>query len=126
MCEDNWVQREDGWYYYGPGGMKSYGWLLRWDGWYYLDTETGRMMNGAQKSADRNIFSRTVERCMKTTGTGTGSEWYYYQQGGMKAKGWVLLADGWYYLDPESGVMARGVQTIGGQEYRFQCKRTYV
>ena len=23
-----------------------------------------------------------------------GSEWYYYQQGGMKAKGWVLLADG--------------------------------
>ena len=32
-----------------------------------------------------------------------GSEWYYYQQGGMKAKGWVLLADGWYYLDPEQG-----------------------
>ena len=50
-----------------------------------------------------------------------GSEWYYYQQGGMKAKGWVLLADGWYYLDPESGVMARGVQTIGGQEYRFNA-----
>ena len=74
MCEDNWVQREDGWYYYGPGGMKSYGWLLRWDGWYYLDTETGRMMNGAQENErSRSIFSRTVERCMKTTGTGTAA-----------------------------------------------------
>ena len=121
MCEDNWVQREDGWYYYGPGGMKSYGWLLRWDGWYYLDTETGRMMNGAQEIGGQEDLFQDGGKMYENYWYWDGSEWYYYQQGGMKAKGWVLLADGWYYLDPESGVMARGVQTIGGQEYRFNA-----
>ena len=52
----------------------------------------------------------------------TAAEWYYFiSRAVWKAKRLVLLADGWYYLDPESGVMARGVQTIGGQEYRFNA-----
>lgn len=79
------------------------------------------MMNGAQEIGGQEYLFQDGGKMYENYWYWDGSEWYYYQQGGMKAKGWVLLADGWYYLDPESGVMARGVQTIGGQEYRFNA-----
>ena len=117
MCEDNWVQREDGWYYYGPGGMKSYGWLLRWDGWYYLDTETGRMMNGAQEIGGHEYRFNASGHMYENQWIQEDGNWYFYNVGGAKAKnGWTLDGQTWYYMDAE-GVMQTGWLNLNGTWY---------
>ncbi|MGI6094896.1 MAG: N-acetylmuramoyl-L-alanine amidase [Lachnospiraceae bacterium] len=46
----------------------------------------------------------------------TDGKWYYVNQNGEKATGWILHGTGWYYLD-KNGVMLTGLQTIDGKLY---------
>ena len=43
--------------------------------------------------------------------------WYYCDASGNFKTGWLLSGSSWYYLDPASGAMLTGVQTINGSMY---------
>ncbi len=45
--------------------------------------------------------------------------WRYYNAAGASCTGWVETASGWYYLDPQTGLMKTGLQQIDGKTYYF-------
>lgn len=45
--------------------------------------------------------------------------WRYYNAAGTTCTGWIETASGWYYLDPQTGLMKTGQQQIDGQTYYF-------
>lgn len=45
--------------------------------------------------------------------------WRYYNAAGAVCTGWIETASGWYYLDPQTGLMLTGLQQIDGQTYYF-------
>ena len=47
-------------------------------------------------------------------------QWFYYYKGVLQ-KGWMMSSKSklWYWLDPETGVMATGFQSIEGKWYYF-------
>ena len=45
---------------------------------------------------------------MSISGRMTREGWYYYGAEGIKSRGWIQLEDGWYYLDPNTGLMVTG------------------
>ncbi|WP_182430586.1 hemoblobin-interacting domain-containing protein [Clostridium sp. OM02-18AC] len=48
-----------------------------------------------------------------------GQNWRYQAADGSFAKGWIHTASGWYYLDPDTGVMKTGKTVIDGKQYYF-------
>lgn len=48
-----------------------------------------------------------------------GQNWKYQAADGSFAKGWIHTASGWYYLDPDTGVMKTGKAVIDGKQYYF-------
>lgn len=48
-----------------------------------------------------------------------GQNWKYQAADGSFAKGWIHTASGWYYLDPDTGVMKTGKVVIDGKQYYF-------
>ncbi len=48
-----------------------------------------------------------------------GQNWRYQAADGSFAKGWVHTASGWYYLDPDTGVMKTGKVVVDGKQYYF-------
>lgn len=53
---------------------------------------------------------------MQTGWLNDDGTWYYLQESGRRAYGWINL-DAWYYLDWNTGVMLTGEQEIDGQTY---------
>ena len=45
-----------------------------------------------------------------------GQNWKYQAADGSFANGWIHTASGWYYLDPDAGVMKTGKAVIDGKE----------
>ncbi len=117
MCENNWVQTEEGWSYYGEGGAKCFGWILRWDGWYYLDPTTGLMVNGAQMIDGQEYLFGDSGKMIENSWHWDGNHWYFYNVGGAKAKnGWMLDRQTWYYVN-ETGAMQTGWLDLNGTWY---------
>ena len=61
----------------------------------------------------------TIEDIAEETGTGwfqVEEKWYYAENGKLQ-KGWKKPGSIWYYLDPETGEMQTGIQTINGAKY---------
>lgn len=48
-----------------------------------------------------------------------GQNWKYQAADGSFANGWIHTASGWYYLDPDAGVMTTGKAVIDGKQYHF-------
>ncbi len=49
----------------------------------------------------------------------SGDQWYYRNEDGSYASGWLEIDGAWYYFDEESGAMASGWQEIAGKWYYF-------
>lgn len=48
-----------------------------------------------------------------------GQNWKYQAADGSFIKGWVHTTSGWYYLDPNTGIMKTGKSIIDGKQYFF-------
>lgn len=84
----------------GPGLGNQYGWIQDNKGWWYRDTN--------------NTFPKNMWRQINGT-------WYRFNGDGYMVTGW--WQDGpsgeWYYLNPTSGAMEKGWQTIDNKSYFF-------
>ena len=48
-----------------------------------------------------------------------GGHKYYFNDSGVMQKGWLTMEGKKYYLDPSTGIMLTGKQTISGKTYDF-------
>lgn len=119
MYEYQWRNTEEGWYYYGREGIKYHGWLQLEEGWYYLNSENGLMVTGELQLGNRKFYLDESGRMYENQWRNTEKGWYYYDYEGVRSSGWILLQDGWYYLNPNTGLMVTGKHIIQQQEYRF-------
>ena len=118
MVSDNWVLDGSDWYYADGSGALSRGWM--YDGnWYYLDPSTCKMAKGLQEIGGTKYFFNNDSGAM-AVGWGLDSDgsWYWGSSSGALAKGWMYDGN-WYYLDPSTCKMAKGLQEIGGTKYFF-------
>lgn len=48
-----------------------------------------------------------------------GNDWQFNDGSGKTLTGWIKTKTGWYYVDPASGKLSTGWQTIDGKKYYF-------
>lgn len=111
------------WNYYDPSGAMATGWKNLGGVWYYLDTTTGVMYEDGQYPISGKTYCFNSSGAMMTGWVNSGTEqapvWRYFEPSGAMAQGWAVVGSIWYYLNPESGIMAIGAQSIGDKEYFF-------
>ena len=111
------------WYYYDASGAMAKGWRNLGGVWYYLDTTTGVMYEDGRYPISGKTYSFNSSGAMMTGWINSGTKqtpvWRYFEPSGAMAQEWALIGSIWYYLDPESGVMATGAQDIGDKKYFF-------
>ena len=56
---------------------------------------------------------------MRTGWVLDGSNWYWFNNSGYIQTGWLYTGGSWYWLDPETGIMATGLQEIGDSKFYF-------
>ena len=112
--KNGWQVEDGGWYYYADG-QKATGWL--WDnGWYYLEPENGLMVTGELQLGNREFYLDESGRMYEYQWRNTEEGWYYYGTEGVKCHGW-LWDNGWYYLEPENGLMVTGELQLGSRNF---------
>ena len=112
---------DSSWYLSNASGFLQKDWV--YDGsWYYMDPKTYKMRTGWLEQGPSESPARYY-----LTGSGAmvsdgwvldGSDWYYAGASGALSKGWMYNGN-WYYLDPATCKMAKGLQEIGGTNYFF-------
>ena len=119
MVSDNWVLDGSDWYYADDSGATAKGWRYVRGSWYYLDPSTGKMAKGLQQVGGSKYFFDNASGAM-AVGWGLDSDgsWYWGGPSGALAAGWVK-AGSWYYMDPETYKMVKGLQEVGGSKYFF-------
>lgn len=51
---------------------------------------------------------------------------YYFDANGILQKNWILLNGKTYYADPQTGIMAKGIQNIENETYVFHTSQYYM
>lgn len=139
--QTGWVEQGGKSYYLDAGGGLMPGWQQVDGKWYYFRPFEGSMYEG-MRIADGAIYFEYPNGGEQMTGwqeIGADSCWYYLLDDGGYATGWLTIGNvsyhfsndgrmqtGWleldgatYYLNPISGAMLTGMQTIDGQKYIF-------
>ena len=118
-----------GWYYFNEQGYMATGWLEKNGQWYYLnpisDGTQGMMCSGWQKINGRWCYFNQEGALVMNTWYQIPyldtTKWYYFDDQGYMADGWILKNQKWYYLSPVSdqtqGMMCTGWQMIKGKWY---------
>ena len=133
-----------GWYYFNEEGYMATGWLKDQEKWYYLnpvsDGTLGVMVTGWRLIDGKwyylNEQADGTEGTMAASGWrqipwGESTAWYYFNQEGHMASGWIQDQGRRYYLNPVSGqtqgAMMTGWQLIDEIWYYFneQADGTY-
>ena len=109
MLADGWKKQYDVWYYFNKDGTGYNGWL---NGTYYI--EQGKMLTSCYTPdgyfVDANgCWDKTVPQL-------TGNDGWKFEYGTPinDTTGWIKTNNRWYYVDPESHYIVRGVQEIDG------------
>ena len=109
MLADGWKKQYDFWYYLNKDGTGYNGWL---NGTYYI--EQGKMLTSCYTPdgyfVDANgCWDKTVPQL-------TGNDGWKFEYGTPinDTTGWIKTNNRWYYVDPESHYIVRGVQEIDG------------
>ena len=119
MVSDGWVLDGSDWYYADASGATAKGWRYVRGSWYYMDPATCKMAKGLQEIGGTKYFFNNDSGAM-AVGWGLDSDgsWYWGSSSGALAKDWMYDGN-WYYLDPSTCKMAKGLQEIGGTKYFF-------
>ncbi len=114
-----WVQFGSGSYYFTGSSQSAASCWLDLDGWKYFDQD-GQIDADAVFPDEQQ--SGTDDSWIPENASGWiahDNQWYYVTSEGTLRTGWVW--DGgygaWYYLDPSTGQMARGWQTVNGTKF---------
>jgi glucan-binding YG repeat protein len=137
----------DYYYYYASNGKLRTGWFKA-NGKKYYGTPSGSLkgalMTGFQRiGTKRYLFGtkgalrtgwKRVDGYKYYLGTDgvvtTGwrkikNKWYFFESSGAMKTGWLVHNGNFYYMNPSTGAMVTGNQTINGKTYNFSSSGIY-
>lgn len=112
-----WLKIDGNWYLFNNSGAMKTGWQISGGRWYYMDG-SGKMLTGWQQLKGKWYFLNT-SGAMQTGWIKSNGYWYYLGNNGDMKTGWIMVNMKRYYLDPLSGRMYTGTQTVDGKTYNF-------
>lgn len=122
IMQTGWALVDGKWNYFANSGAMQTGWVKNKDIWFYLDKD-GNMLTGNQEINGSRYYFK-ASGAMQTGWQWQDKGWQYYTSSGTMKTGWLKLGEFWYYLDPETGIMAVGSQEINGKNYFFSSSGT--
>ena len=102
MQVGGWFYHDNSWYYIQSNGERRYDELAEIGGKKYLFDKDGKMLTGLQTFKGKKMFFASSGE-LQTEGT---------------ASGWQKLGSNWYYYD-EDGIRVVGLKQINGVSYYF-------
>lgn len=139
--KQGWEYASGNWFYYDRNSNKVSGWNFIDDIWYYMEPN-GVMVSNQWKWIGGQCYYFSASGALMTeqwisgyyvdkngvwipnkvkpqVGWIKNGSWYYIQENGNLAKGWLELGSLWYYFDKENR-MITGWQVINGKKYVFK------
>ena len=116
--QTGWAFVDGHWNYFASSGAMKTGWVKDQETWYYLDKD-GIMLTGSQDINGVRYYLN-VSGAMQTGWAFVDGHWNYFASSGVMKTGWLKDNESWYYLDPETGIMAVGSKEIDGKNYFFK------
>ena len=117
MRETGWFNQDGNWYYITSTGARSYNELLEIAGQKYLFDKDGKMLTGYQVFNGKKMFfseSGALQAAGKpSTWQKIDSDWYFYDEDGLKTVGKKNINGSTYYFNQE-GVMQTGWTFVDG------------
>ncbi|ORJ29919.1 choline-binding protein E [Streptococcus oralis subsp. tigurinus] len=117
MRETGWFNQDGNWYYITSTGARSYNELLEIAGQKYLFDKDGKMLTGHQVYNGKKMFF-SESGALQTAGNPStwqkiDSDWYFYDEDGLKIVGKKNINGITYYFNQE-GVMQTGWAFVDG------------
>ncbi len=98
-------------YHFAPTGAMALGWHTIGQDRYYLSRQNGAL-TGFQNIQGRHYLFDGSGKLKEAPAPGwysfNGTDYYYFQTEKTLHTGWLSLQDFYYYLDPDTGIMATG------------------
>ena len=116
--QTGWAFVDGHWNYFASSGAMKTGWVKDQETWYYLDKD-GIMLTGNQDINGVRYYLN-ASGAMQTGWAFVDGHWNYFASSGVMKTGWLKDNESWYYLDPETGIMAVGSIEIDGKNYFFK------
>ena len=112
-----WFYRDNTWYYIQSNGARRYNELAEIGGQKYLFDKDGKMLTGLQVFKGKKMLFAS-SGALQTEGTASswqklGSNWYYYDEDGLRTVGLKKINGVTYYFD-NNGIMQTGWAMIEG------------
>lgn len=111
------------WFYY-QNSAPAKGWLYTGGFWYWFDNE-GVMAVGLTECAGGRYFLNAGDDAsipygaMRLGWVACDDGWRFFNASGAMERCWLLDGSNWYWLDPETGIMATGATQCGSSSYCF-------
>ncbi len=113
-------------YYCDKNGVRKTGLITLNGKKYYFDKKNGgAMKTGWVTVSGKTYYMSNVKSRKGQAVTGwmqKGGAHYFFNSSGVMQKGWLTQNGKKYYLDPKTGKMLTGKQTISGKTYDFGTK----
>ena len=112
-----WFYHDNTWYYIQSNGARRYNELAEIGGQKYLFDKDGKMLTGLQVFKGKKMLFAS-SGALQTEGTASswqklGSNWYYYDEDGLRTVGLKKINGVTYYFD-NNGIMQTGWAMIEG------------
>lgn len=111
------------WFYY-QNSAPAKGWLYTGGFWYWFDNE-GVMAVGLTECAGGRYLLNAGDDAsipygaMRLGWAACDDGWRFFNASGAMERCWLLDGSNWYWLDPETGIMATGATQCGSSSYCF-------
>ena len=111
------------WFYY-QNSAPAKGWLYTGGFWYWFDNE-GVMAVGLTECAGGRYLLNAGDDAsipygaMRFGWVACDDGWRFFNASGAMERCWLLDGSNWYWLDPETGIMATGATQCGSSSYCF-------
>lgn len=111
------------WFYY-QNSAPAKGWLYTGVFWYWFDNE-GVMAVGLTECAGGRYLLNAGDDAsipygaMRLGWVACDDGWRFFNASGAMERCWLLDGSNWYWLDPETGIMATGATQCGSSSYCF-------
>ena len=117
MQTGGWFYHDNAWYYIQSDGARRYNELAEIGGQKYLFDKDGKMLTGLQVFKGKKMLFAS-SGALQTEGTASswqklGSNWYYYDEDGLRTVGLKKINGLTYYFD-NNGIMQTGWAMIEG------------
>ena len=133
------VHPENGWEYDAASSQWLYyqnsapvkGWLYTGGFWYWFDDEGVMAVGLTECGGERYLLNAGDDAsipygAMRLGWAACDDGWRFFNASGAMERCWLLDGSNWYWLDPETGIMATGATLCGSSSYCFDALGTMV